>query len=206
VGASLPRTIATASLAALALAGCGGGGDSAETQIADMLRRGFTTVDATVLCERTLSPGLARQVYGGTAKCLAAERGGESARSSADDASVTKIAVRGDRGSAFVVMKGGDQSGTRGVVSVVRGDDGWRLDAFSTAFLRSGLRAGLQGNPDIAPDLEACLTAQLDALDDAKLRRLALGAMAADPAALRQMQDLIGGCVQTPPPAGGQIA
>jgi hypothetical protein len=193
-------------VAALALAACGGGADSTETQIENMLRRGFTTGDARVLCERTLSPGLASQVYGSAAKCLAAERSGRSARSSADDARISKIAVRGDRGSAFVVMKGGDQSGTRGLVSVIRGKDGWRLDAFSTAFLRSGLKAGLEGNPDIAPDLQACLSGQLNALDDAKLRRLALGAMSADPAALQQMQGLIGSCVQANPPPPGQIA
>ena len=188
----------------LAAVGCGGGGDDAETQITKALRRGLTTTDPAVLCERTLSPGLARQVYGGTAKCLTAERGGKGARSPADDASITKIAVRGDRGSAYVVLKGGDQSGQRGVVSVIRGDDGWRLDGFSTAYLRSGLKAGLEGNPDIAPDLQACLTDQLNALDDAQLRRLALGAMSADPAALQQMQGLIGNCVQASPPAPGR--
>jgi hypothetical protein len=190
----------------VAIAGCGGGGDDPSTQISDTLRRGFTTTSPSVLCEQTLSSGLAQQVYGGTARCLVAERGGKGARSPADAASVTRVVVKGRRASAFVELKGGDQSGTRGLVSVVRGDKGWRLDGLSTAFLRSGLKAGLSGNPQIAPDLAACLSGQLNALHDAALRRLALGAMAADPAALEKMRGLIQACVAAPPPAGGEVA
>lgn len=195
-------------VAALALASCGSDADP-RAELAGSLN-GLASPDPAVLCQKTLSRRLSREIYGGVDKCLAAERAAR-ATATARTARITNVRVKGDRGSAYVVLRGGDGSDTsggemRGGVSAVREAGGWRLDRFSTTFLRSGLKAGLVGNPQIAPDLQACLGEQVDLLDDAALRRLALGAMGADPAALGEMQGLIRGCVEKVAPSGGDVS
>lgn len=159
-----------------------------------------------MLCSETLSRGLAQQIYGGTAGCLAAERGVAGSRSRATAVRVSRVVVNGDRGNAYVALVGGDQAGMRGPVSVVRRDGRWRLDAFSTSFLLSGLKAGLVDNPQVGDALGACLRGQLDGLDAAVVRRLAFGAMAARPEAVEGMQALVRECVEPSAPPAGDAA
>jgi hypothetical protein len=199
------RLVLAPLLLAALLAGCGGGPQAARPQIAAMLRTGLTTNDPVVLCERTLSAGLVARVYGGTERCLAVERGAAASRRQAGSVDVSRITVDGDRGSASVVVRGGDQDGARGPLTVVRQDGGWRLDDLSTAFLRSEFSAGATSNPDLDGTLARCLGRRIGALDDAPLRRLAFAAMGGRPQAQDQLQALVGACVEalSVPSAGG---
>lgn len=197
----LRRRALVCGLVAGLLAGCGGG-DDARQEVADGLRRGFTSAGPAVLCSETLSAGLAQQIYGGAAQCVAAERAAAGVRRPATSVGVSRVVVTGDRANAYVVIAGGDQSGTRGPVSLVRREGKWRLDALSTTFLRSGLQAGLVGNAQVGAALGACLRGKLDGLDDAVLRRLGLGVMGARPEAVQGMQALVRECMEGRPEAG----
>ena len=195
-------------VAALALASCGSDPDP-RAQLAGSLE-GLASADPAVLCEKTLSRRLSKEIYGGAGKCLAAERAAR-ATAAPRTARITNVRVRGDRGSAYVVLRGGDGSEKsggemRGAVSAVRENGGWRLDRFSTPFLRSGLKAGLVGNPQIAPDLQACLSEQIELLPEDELRRVALGAMGANQTALGRMQALVRACVEKVSPSGGEVS
>lgn len=191
---------------AVGVAGCGGGGEDQARDVADGLRRGFTTTDPAVLCQQTLSAGLAQQIYGSAARCLEAERQAAGTRVPATSVRVSRVVVHGDRANAFVVLVGGDAAGTRGAVSVVRRDERWRLDALSTGFLRSGLKSGLVDNPQVSAALRDCLSARLDTLDDGVLRSLGLAAMGARAEGMQGLQALIGDCVEQQAPAGGDAA
>lgn len=198
---TVPLVLALAAL----VSGCGGGDDAA-TQVADGLRRGFTTDDPAVLCQQTLSAGLAQRIYGSAASCLESERRAAATRTPAASVRVSEVVVHGDRANAFVVLVGGDAAGTRGAVSLVRRDGRWRLDALSTGFLRSGLKSGLVDNPQVSASLRDCLSSRLDTLDDAIVRRLGLAAMGARAEGVQGMQALIRECVEAPAPSGGDAA
>lgn len=192
---------------AVALAGCGGGGDAPDprAEIAETLRAGLTTNDPELLCMRTLSPALARRIYGSTKKCLAVEAAANASGRTVRSARVSRVKVDGDRASAYIVLTGGNPPGAspvvgpgaaRGGLEVVRGKAGWRLDDMSHEFLRSVLKAGLVGNPEVGQALGECLAGKVDGLDDSSLRRMAFGAMGGVPGALEQMQQLVAACVQ----------
>ena len=198
--------IACALLALVLLAGCGND-DRDRQNIARTLRTTLTTTDPAVLCGETLSSGLIARVYGGDQRCNAVERGSAGTRRPPAAVEVSGIKIDGDRASASVAVRGGDQDGVRGALTVVRQDGGWRLDDLSTAFLRSSFDAGLKSGGDLEGALVACLGKKVVTLDDAALRALAFGAMGGRPEAQQQLRGLVGECVAAfGAPAGGQSA
>jgi hypothetical protein len=211
--ARVPRRIAAVLLAAAVAAGglgaCGGGDDGEEDRraITAMLRTGLATNDPATLCARTLSAGLLRRVFvGGEEQCLAIQAQAASARRPPESVEVSQVEVDGDRGSARVRLRGGDEDGTRGPVTVVRERGGWRLHDLSTAFLRSEFTAAITSDPSVDRRLRECGARAIAQLDDPSLRRLAFGAMAATPEAQQQVQAIVARCVQglaAPAPGAG---
>jgi hypothetical protein len=199
-------------VAGLALGGCGGGDDGAEQDrdaIGAMLRDGLATNDPAAICTRTLSAGLVGRVFvGGQEQCLAIQAQAASVRRPPESVEVTRIEVDGDRGSALVRLRGGDEDGTRGPVTVVREGGGWRLNDLSTAFLRSEFTAAITSDQSVDRRLRECAARALARLADPAMRRLAFGAMAATAAAQEQVQAIVGQCVQglaAPAPGGDSV-
>lgn len=206
-----PRRLALAAfLLAALLGGCGGGGDDGGDPSADIttaLQTALTSNDAKVLCERALSTGLVTRVYGGKARCLQVERAASSSRAAAGSAQVSQVRADGDRATAYVVMRGGDQDGARGALTVVRQDGAWRLHDLSTAFLRSGFSAGLSSGADLERNLIDCVGKRVVALTDPALRALAFGAMGGRPEAQAQLRALVTACIQAlSAPSSGQVS
>jgi hypothetical protein len=105
------------------------------------------------------------------------------------------------------VLRGGEQDGARGVLSVVREDGAWRLDDLSTAFLRSGFSAGLSSGADLQANLIDCVGKRVVALSDAALRALAFGAMGGRPEAQAQLRGLVTACIQSlSAPSSGEVS
>lgn len=205
-----PRRLVLAALLLLAaLGGCGGGdgGDDPTADITTALQTALTSNDATVLCGRALSPGLVTRVYGGKARCLQVEKAAAASRAAAGSAQVSQVKADGDRATAYVVMRGGDQDGARGALSVVREDGAWRLDDLSTAFLRSGFSSGLSSGAGLQANLTDCVGKRVVGLGDAALRELAFGAMGGRPEAQAQLRDLVTACIRSlSAPSSGQVS
>ncbi len=177
-----------------ALAACGGGGDDANKQITDTLSAGLTTTDPTVICEKTLSTGLIGRVYDTQAACITAEKKDAKDSKAASAVEVSAIKVSGDKATAFVEIKGGDQDGARGELTLVKQDGGWRVDDLSTALLRSQLKAGLASETDLDTALKTCVGDKALALDDAAFRALAYGSMGDKAAASAQLGTFVADC------------
>jgi hypothetical protein len=189
---------------AVAVVGCGGTTDE-RPKVAAALQTALTGNDPGVLCTHALSAGLVARVYGDRERCLAVERAAAAAARQPGSAVVSHITVDGDRARALVVMRGGDQAGARGTLSVVRQGGDWRLDDLSTAFLRSEFSAGASSDQQQDGPVNACVGKRIAGLEDAALRRLALGAMGGRPEAQDQLQTIVAGCVAglSVPSAGG---
>ena len=205
-----PRRLTLAALLlAATLGGCGGGGGAGDpsADITRALQAGLTSSDASVLCEHALSSGLVTRVYGGRDRCLQVERAAAASRGAAGSAQVSQIKADGDRATAYVVLRGGDQDGARGALSVVRQDGAWRLDDLSTAFLRSEFNAGLGSGERLQANLIDCVGKRVVALSDPALRALAFGAMGGRPEAQTQLRGLVTACIQSlSAPSSGQVS
>ncbi len=197
------RLPVAAVLAAALLAGCGEQ-DRPDTQITAMLKAGLTSVDAAVLCRQTLSAPLVKRIYGGADRCLAVQAQANAGRTPAQAVDVSRIEVDGERGTAHVVLRGGDEDGTRGALTVTKERGGWRLHDFSTAFLRSEFTKSLTNNEQLDSRLRACVSRSIRTLRDSELRALAFGALAGDPQAIAGLQGFVADCVKalTAPSAG----
>lgn len=203
----VPRPLAVcALLAAALLVGCGSDADD-RRDITATLRTSLTTTDPAVLCGETLSGGLVTRVYGTGERCRAVEAQSAGTRRPPAAVEVTAVGVDGDRATATVAVRGGDQDGVRGPVTMTREDGGWRLDDLSTAFLRSSFDAGLDSGGQLEGALVACLGKKVVALDDATLRTLAYGAMGGRPEAQERLRGLVGECVAAlgAPAAGDSV-
>lgn len=207
------RRVLTAVLAVVAaasvLAGCGGAdGPDAEQDraaITRMLKTGLTTGDARVLCSQTLSRGLAARIFGTASQCPVVQAQASAGRTPPTAVQVTRVRVRGDRATATLRLRGGDEDGTAGPVFVTREAGGWRLSDLSTAFLRSELTSAFGPGSTLDRRLRDCMIRAIGALDDRSLRRLAFGAMSGQPQARQQVASLVSGCAKAPSdPADGE--
>lgn len=170
-----------------------------------MLKTGLGTSDPAILCSRTLSTGLTTRIFGTAEQCLAVQGQAASGRVPPTAVQVTGVRVDGDRGTATVRLRGGDEDGTVGPVSVAREAGGWRLSDLSTAFLRSELTAAITSDRSVDRRLGACVTRALATLDDRSMRHMAFGAMKGDPQSQQQLAALVNGCLKAAgSPAGGQ--
>lgn len=192
------------------VAGCGGSGDGPDTAqdqaaITRMLKTGLGTSDPAILCSRTLSTGLAARIFGTPSLCLSVQGQAASGRVPPTAVQVTGVQVNGDRATATVRLRGGDEDGTVGPVSLAREKAGWRLSDLSTSFLRSELTAAITSDRTVDRRLGACVTRALATLDDRSMRHMAFGAMSGDAQAQQQLAALVNGCLKAASsPAGGQ--
>ncbi len=207
-----PRRVAvTAILLAAVLGGCGGGdgggAEDASAEIAKTLEAGLATDDPVVLCRQTLSTAFATRVYGSVERCLAVEGQARASRSAATAVDVSRVVVDGDRGTAVAALRGGDQGGATGPVTVVREEGGWRLEDLSTEFLRSEFNAGVASDPELDDGLTTCVGKKVVALGDEELRALAFGSMGGRAEAQLQLRGLVTACLkELDAPSAGDAA
>lgn len=198
----VPTLVATVVVAALGLSACGGGRDD-ERQVADVLRAGLTSKDPEVVCEGSLSGDLLRRVYGGAARCHRIEGKDAQQGNQARSAQVTDVKVDGERATAVVHLRGGDQDGARGALSLVAQDGDWRISDLSPALLRSQFEAGMRTDRELGAEIKRCIGERVLALGDAELRELAYGSIGERVAAQRRLVTMFGNCQASSPNGGG---
>jgi hypothetical protein len=133
--AGLPRGLAPAALAALALGACGGSGDEgAVKDTVNDLYAGFAEKDAGKVCDT-----LSREQRDAVARGGAARASGRScaqvmgaalsyvgdALEDADEAKVTKVEVDGDRATATVEFKGRSSE-----LGLAKEEGGWKVSDY----------------------------------------------------------------------------
>lgn len=198
-GARSRLLLALAGLAtAFALAACGGGdssdsGDSDdEAAISEVIVAAVTQNDAEAFCEEYLSENFVKAVFTDVETCVKASEDGATA----EDATVTDIAVDGDTATATITEVGGDTADATGTISLVKVDGDWRVDELGVDYLRSMMEQGLavmadsddspQENPLVDADVRKCFGDALDELSDEQFRQFAYDGMAG-----RENEDLI---------------
>ena len=126
------RALAAATLAAVVLAGCGGG-PSAQEQVRgtlDELGRAMSAKDYQVLCDRVFAPELVDKLTQVGLPCeIAMQRAFEDVQN--PRLTIGKITVAGDEKSAKAEVRtsASGQSPSQDTVELVPVDDGWRVSS-----------------------------------------------------------------------------
>jgi len=163
------------------LAACGGG-DSAEKDISKAVKQGATSRDVKVRCEGTTTKRLVRRIFGDVAQCHKAEKLKPSDKPPTD-VRVSRVKVDGDRATATAVYEGGDTSGAKGTLRLLKEDDKWRIDDVGVDLLRSQVENGVDSGSSTLgkPKILTCARKALTNLPDAQLRRVAYATIAERP-------------------------
>jgi hypothetical protein len=187
----LRTATALATTACLTLAaGCGGGSSGDDTAkdkaaITAVLTKAITSNDPEVMCVETVTPAFVTRVYKTVAACRKAEAPKPSDSPKPTGAKVTDVEVKDGKATASVTAVGGDTDGAHGTIDLAKDSGAWKVEDLSVEFLRSQLAQGFANatftaddGPLTDPAFRACLTKQLDALDDVAFKAVAYNAIA----------------------------
>jgi hypothetical protein len=168
-------------LVGVLLASCGsddeGGGGDDSKQITDVLTTALTSKDPAVVCEGSLTPSFMQRTYGDAARCRTVETKDLKTSERATSVDVSGVKADGERATATVALKGGDQDGSKGEITLAKVEDDWRVDDLSTALLRSQFAAGVRNDREIDSGVKSCLADEVKAMDEAEFRDLAYGSI-----------------------------
>ena len=164
-----------------------------EREIRALVVRLFKSNDVRLICERSLTPRLFRLIYADRAACRKAVADDEDDKPP-KRVEVSEIQTRGGDASARVSLIGGDSGGGNGVLSLAKGDDGWRLDDLSTALLRSLTAAGLRNDNEVPAATGRCINGRLARMPDARFKRLSFGLLGRKPRASARLLELWSDC------------
>jgi hypothetical protein len=170
-------------LAAVALAGCGGGdgdsGGSGDAKDAAAIRRIIHTASETKdpdKCSELATQRFLEQIqFQKGRKALEECRKDAKNDDPADSVDISSVSVDGARGMATYVQNGGDSDGQELTIDFVKQDGQWRFDHVTDVdidrakFDRS-MRKGLTSPPDaVTPAVASCSVKELSRVSDEKI-------------------------------------
>jgi hypothetical protein len=179
-------------LVALGLAACGGGGastgsggtDSAEATDASppaaheaeaAAVRAVEDGDAASFCRGEASAGYIRRIYGGDVGRCVSSKGSVPERPGKASARAAVLDPDEEHATVTVALSGGTLDGTAGKIEMVREGDGWKLDDYDDAFIRSAFLASIHTADEGAlstPEIKACFSHQVKGLPAATIRQI----------------------------------
>jgi hypothetical protein len=115
------------SFSVFGFAACGGGGNSDEDQISEVIETTATT-NADSNCTDLETQSFVEQANFSTGKDAVAACKDSGPESNADSVKVTEIEVDGDRATAHATLSGSTFDGQTLVVSLVKDGDQWQMD------------------------------------------------------------------------------
>ena len=146
-----------------------------ERAIRALVVRLFRSSDVAWVCTRSLTPRLFARLYDGRAACRKAAADDEDDKPPRR-VEVSRVETRGaGSGTAEVLLVGGDTGGAKGAVSLIKAGGDWRLDDFTTPFLRSLMQASLRNDDDVPPATGRCIGRRLERIPDERFKRLSFG-------------------------------
>ena len=176
------RLLALAPLAALALAACGGGGDSGgdgNAKDADAIRKIIRTASETKdpsKCSELATQRFLEQIqFQKGRKALEECRKDAKNDDPADSVDISSVTVDGSRANATYVQNGGDSDGQQLTIDFVKTGGDWKFDHITAVkidrakFDRS-MRKGLVSPPDAVTSAVAnCSVKELSRVSDEKI-------------------------------------
>lgn len=167
--------------AALLLVACGGGDESDEDKIVDVIETSATSTDPAD-CSELLTIAFLEQVESseGEEAIEECEETAEDASGNPDSVDVSKVVVNGSSASADTAFNGGNFDGQTINIGLVEEDGEWKLDQIEefvvfdrTAFL-SAIESSLEEADEIDAELGACMLEELDGYSDGELEEAVL--------------------------------
>lgn len=182
---------------ALGLAACGGGDESDEDKIVDVIETSVTSTDPAD-CEELATQAFLEQTefsQGAEAVKSCEESAGET-EDDPDSVEVTNVEVAGSAATADAAFAGGSFDGQAFTVALIEEDGDWKLDEivgfakFDQEQLASSFEEAFQDEESIEPQVAACIGEVLRELPQAQAEEIVIGG-SADP-----IVELVEGCSQ----------
>jgi ABC-type glycerol-3-phosphate transport system substrate-binding protein len=176
----LPGLLLTVALG-LALAACGGGGESSEDKISSTIETAATSTDPAV-CNETQTLNFMEQTTGSSGREAEkqCEEQAESGENNPDSVKVSEVEVEGEKATANAEFKGGNFDGQTLTLALVEEEGEWKLDEltgfvnFDPAKLIAVLAGKLKEEASIEPRIASCIVEGMEELPDKELESLVL--------------------------------
>jgi hypothetical protein len=168
------------------LAACGGDGDSDEDKITEVIETSVKSGDPAD-CTELQTQAFTEQTTFETGEA-AVTNCEEDATDSSDDPESVEVAnasVDGETATAEVTFAGGGYEGSTLAVSLVKEDDQWKLDSiddipvFNVEGMKAALNEQVEGDDELTPQQKSCISGAISGADEATLKAVALGDIAA---------------------------
>ncbi len=168
---------------ALGLVACGGGGDSEEDKIVEVIETSTTSTDPAN-CEALATQAFLEQTQfsQGEEAVRSCEESAEETEDNPDSVEVTEVEVDGSGANAEVAFEGGNFDGQTFTVALVEEDGDWKLDEitgfaeFDQEGLATSLEEGLRTGEDaVDPELAECFGETVREAPKAQAESLIIG-------------------------------
>lgn len=163
----------------LALAACGGGGESAEDKITSTIETAATSTEASV-CKETQTLAFMEQTNAGTGKEAEKECEEEATKgeNNPESVKVSEVKVEGEKATADAEFIGGNFNEQTLEVALVEENGEWKLDKFvgfanfDPTPIIAALKEQLEEEPSIKPRVTSCILEGLEELPEEEFEKL----------------------------------
>lgn len=168
-------------LSALGLSACGGGGETDEEQIADVIERSATSTDPAI-CKETQTVAFMEQNSNGEGPEAVkdCEEEAKEGRDNPESVEVSDVEVEGGKATAVAAFVGGPLDGQSVDLALVEEGGTWKLDEIESFHhldpekLIEGLAKSLEESGKVDPRLAACLVEGLEESSESRIEEIML--------------------------------
>lgn len=148
---------------AFGLVACGGGGDSDEDKVVEVIETSATSADPADCKELSTQAFLEQtELEEGAAAVESCEESAEDTSDDPESVEVSEVAVDGSAATANVAFTGGSFDGQTLSVALVEEDGDWKLDEitgfaeFDQEKLASAFEEAFESEEDVSPEFASC--------------------------------------------------
>jgi hypothetical protein len=168
---------------AFGLVACGGGGESDEDKVVDVIETSVTSTDPADCKELATQAFLEQtELEQGSAAVESCEESAEDTEGDPDSVEVSEVEVDGSAATADVAFTGGSFDGQTLSVALVEEDGDWKMDEitgfaeFDQEKLADAFAEGLQsGENALEPDLATCFAEVIRDVPKAEAEEIVIG-------------------------------
>lgn len=166
----------------LGLVACGGGGDSDEDKIVEVIETSATSADPADCKELSTQAFLEQtELEQGAAAVKSCEESAEDSSDDPDSVEVSEVEVDGSAATANAAFTGGSFDGQTLTVALVDEDGDWKLNEitgfvdFDQEGLASAFEEAFGSEEDVDPQLATCFAETIRELPKAEAEQLVIG-------------------------------